>query len=80
MGMSKVNKAIGLRSFSRFLFKSYDDFVWNLMRREYLHPMNAHIILEGFQKKRRHPCQWKITFKGVLHDLFLQISCFSLGC
>jgi hypothetical protein len=50
------------------------------MRRESLHPPNADIILEGFQKQRRHPCQWKITFKGVLHDLFLQISSFSLSC
>jgi hypothetical protein len=67
-------------SYSRFLSKSYDNFVWNLMRRESLHPPNADIILEGFQKQRRHPCQRKITFKGVLHDLFLQISSFSLSC
>jgi hypothetical protein len=50
------------------------------MRRESLHPLNAHIIMEGFQKWRRHPCQWKITLKGVLHDLFLQNSSFSLSC
>jgi hypothetical protein len=67
-------------SYSRFLSKSYDNFVWNLMRRESLHPLNAHMILEGFQKRRRHPCQWKITLKGVLHDLFLQSSSFSLSC
>jgi hypothetical protein len=48
------------------------------MRRESLHPSNARIILEGFQKWKRHPCQWKITLKGVLHDLFLQNSSFSL--
>jgi hypothetical protein len=50
------------------------------MRREYLHPMNAHVILEWFQKKRRNPCQRKITLEGVLHDLFLQNSFFSLSC
>jgi hypothetical protein len=50
------------------------------MRRESLHPLNAHIILEGFQKWRRHPFQHKITLKGVLHDLFLQNSSFSLSC
>jgi hypothetical protein len=50
------------------------------MRRESLHPLNAHMILEGFQKRRRHPCQRKITLKGVLHDLFLQNSSFSLSC
>jgi hypothetical protein len=48
------------------------------MRRESLHSLNAHIILEGFQKRKRHPCQQKITLKGVLHDLFLQNSSFSL--
>ena len=82
MGMSKANKAVGLRYFVPivdFFLKSYDNFVWNFMRRESLHPLNAHIILEGFQKRRRHPCQWKITLKGVLHDLFLQISSFSLS-
>jgi hypothetical protein len=50
------------------------------MRRELIHPPNAHIILEGFQKHKRHPCQQKITLKGVLHDLFLQTSYFSLSC
>jgi hypothetical protein len=79
MVMSKVNKAICF-SYSRFLSKSYDNFVWNLMRRESLHPLNAHIILEGFQKWRRHPFQQKITLKGVLHDLFLQNSSFSISC
>jgi hypothetical protein len=48
------------------------------MRTKSLHPPNAHIILEGFQKQIRHPFQWKITLKGVLHDLFLQNSSFFL--
>jgi hypothetical protein len=32
-------------SYSIFISKSYDNFVWNVMRRESLHPPNAHIIL-----------------------------------
>jgi hypothetical protein len=43
--------------------------------------MNAHIIIEGyFQKQRTHHCQQKRTLKGVLHDLFPQISSFSISC
>jgi hypothetical protein len=54
MGMSKANKEIGLRSFVPIVdfFLSYNNFVWDIVKRESLHPPNAHIMLEGFQKWR----------------------------